>query len=361
MELKTPLYDCHIKYGGKMVPFAGYSLPVQYATGLVTEHNTVREAAGLFDVSHMSEIFVEGEDALKFVNMVFSNDFTKMESGRVRYAVMMNDNGGIVDDMVLYKESDKKFIVVGNGANREKDVNWIKSKHTGNVTINDLSDNYAQMAIQGPKSREIVAKLVDESQIPGKYYSFLHGSVAGKTAVISQTGYTGEHGYEIYTAPEDACCVWEELMEAGKEYGIIPCGLGSRDTLRLEASMPLYGHEMSDVINPLEAGLAFGVKMNKEDFVGKKALEAIGDSCRTRVGIKVTGKGIAREDCEILVDGKAIGFTTSGTHAPYLGYPVAMGYVQNEYAALGTQITINIRGRMVEAEIIPMPFYTKVK
>jgi len=360
MELKTPLYDAHIKYGGKMVPFAGYCLPVQYA-GLVSEHNAVRNSAGIFDVSHMSEIFIEGEDALAFVNMVFSNDFTKMEQGRVRYAVMMNDKGGIVDDMVLYKESDEKFIVVGNGANREKDVNWIKSKQTGNVSVEDLSDNYAQMAIQGPKSREILAKLTNESQIPGKYYSFLHGTVAGKKAIISQTGYTGEHGYEIYVAPEAALEVWESFMDAGKEYGIVICGLGARDTLRLEASMPLYGHEMSDEITPLEAGLSFAVKMNKADFIGKEALEKIGDTGKCRVGIKVTGKGIAREENEILVDGKAVGFTTSGTHAPYLGYPVAMGYVQNEYSAVGTQIVINVRGRMVEAEIIDMPFYTKAK
>ena len=358
MELRTPFYDNHIKYGGKMVPFAGYSLPIQYV-GLVVEHNAVRQAAGIFDVSHMSEIFIEGEDALSFVNLVFSNDFTNMESGRVRYAVMMNDNGGIVDDMVLYKESDKKFIVVGNGANREKDVNWIKSKHTGNVEINDLSDNYAQLAIQGPKSRAIVAKVVEEGHIPAKYYSFLHGKVAGKEAIISQTGYTGEHGYEIYVAPEVACEVWEALMEAGKEEGLVPCGLGSRDTLRLEAAMPLYGHEMSDEINPLEAGLAFAVKLKKENFVGKKALEAIGDTGRCRVGIKVTGKGIARENNEILVDGNVVGVTTSGTHAPYLGYPIAMGYIQNEYAEVGTKIVINVRGRMVEAEIAPMPFYKK--
>ena len=359
MELKTPLYDCHIKYGGKMVPFAGYSLPVQYATGLVAEHKAVRETAGIFDVSHMTEIFIEGEDALKFVNFVFSNDFTKMEPGRVRYAVMMNDDGGIVDDMVLYKESDEKFIVVGNGANREKDVNWIKSKHTGNVTISDLSDNYAQIALQGPESKAILAKLAEEKDIPGKYYSFLHGKAAGKQAVISQTGYTGEHGYEIYVAPGDACEVWEALIEAGKEYGLVLCGLGARDTLRLEASMPLYGHEMSDEINPLEAGLNFAVKMAKENFVGKASLESIGDTGKCRVGIKITGKGIARENSEILIEGNVVGITTSGTHAPYLGYPIAMGYIQNEYANVGTQIVINVRGRMVEAEIVEMPFYAK--
>ncbi|MDL2248853.1 glycine cleavage system aminomethyltransferase GcvT [Tyzzerella sp. OttesenSCG-928-J15] len=358
MELRTPLYECHIKLGGKMVPFAGYSLPVQYS-GLIAEHNAVRNAAGLFDVSHMTEIFIEGKDALKCVNYIFSNDFTKMESGKVRYSVMMNDNGGIVDDMVLYKAGDEKFIVVGNGANRQKDFDWIKQNQTGDVTISDLTDYYAQMAIQGPNSKSVLLKLVSEEDIPEKYYSYKQGKIMGKNALISQTGYTGEHGYEIYVNPDDAVEIWEGLLEAGEDLGLIPCGLGARDTLRLEAGMPLYGHEMSDEINPVEAGLKFAVKMQKDDFVGKAALSEIGDSGRTRVGIKITGKGIAREDSDILVNGEVVGKTTSGTHAPYLGYPIAMGYVKNEHSQVGTAIVINVRGRMIEAEIVEMPFYSK--
>lgn len=360
MELKTPLYECHVKHGGKLVPFAGYSLPVQYE-GLIKEHMTVRQAAGLFDVSHMTEIFVKGKDALKNVNMLFSNDFTKMDVGRVRYATMCNEQGGIVDDMVLYKESDEEFMVVGNGANHEKDVNWIKARAFGDVVVEDRTSSYAQIALQGPKSREILAKLTKESDIPGKYYSFIHGQVMGKDCIISQTGYTGEHGYEIYTKPEDACGIWEGLLEAGAAEGIASCGLGARDTLRLEAAMPLYGHEMTDEISPLEAGLGFAVKMDKEDFIGKKAIEAMGDTGRERVGIKVTGRGIARELNDILVDGKKVGFTTSGTHAPFLGYPIAMGYVEHAYAAVGTKLVIDVRGRMVEAEVVPMPFYKKEK
>ncbi|NLV86278.1 MAG: glycine cleavage system aminomethyltransferase GcvT, partial [Clostridiales bacterium] len=298
MDLKTPFYDCHVKYGARIVSFAGHSLPVQYE-GVIKEHMAVRQAAGLFDVSHMTEIFIKGRDALKNINMIFTNDFTKMDTGRVRYTVMCNENGGIVDDMVIYKEGDEEYVVVGNGANRSKDVSWIKSRAFGDVEIEDRSDSYAQLALQGPKSGEILSKLVGENDIPEKYYSFLHGKILGKDCIISQTGYTGEKGYEIYIKPKDAEEVWEGLLEAGQEHGLIPCGLGARDTLRLEASMPLYGHETTDNINPIEAGLGFVVKMQKDDFIGKKALEALETPKRKRVGIKITGKGIAREESKI--------------------------------------------------------------
>ena len=363
MELKTPLYDCHVKYGGKIVPFAGYLLPVQYKEGLIKEHNNVRTKCGLFDVSHMSEIFVEGKDALKNIQMIFPNDYCSAVVGQIKYTPMLNDNGGIVDDMIIYKFADDKYLIVGNGANRHQDFQWIKSKEFGDVNIHDDSDEYAQVALQGPASTDVLKKLMKEEDIPAKYYTFVEKvDVAGMECIVSQTGYTGEMGYEIYIKAENATKLWEALMEAGEEYGIMPCGLGARDTLRLEASMPLYGHEMSDDISPILAGLKWAVKLNKEeDFVGKQAILAAPEFTQKLVGLKITGKGIAREHNDILVDGKKVGETTSGTHAPFLGYPIAMAYLDKEYAEEGTKVIISVRGRDVEAEVIKMPFYKRSK
>jgi len=359
MELKTPLYDCHVKYGGKIVPFAGFLLPVQYTEGLVKEHNTVRGKCGLFDVSHMSEMYVEGNDALLNMQKIFPNDFSVMNIGQIKYTTMLNENGGIIDDMIVYKFSDTQFMIVGNGANRQKDHDWIKSHVTGDCEFVNRSDEYAQIAIQGPNSAEVLKKLTKEENIPVKYYYFLEGEVAGIQCIISQTGYTGELGYELYCAPDKAIDLWEAIMDAGKDFGLIPCGLGARDTLRLEAGMVLYGHEMSDDITPLEAKLGWSVKLNKDDFIGKAKLEERKDSNRTLASFKITGKGIVREGNDMLIDGKKIGFSTSGTHAPYLGYPIAMGYIEKEYSEVGTKVVFNVRGRDVEAEIVKAPFYKR--
>ena len=361
MDLKTSLYDCHVKYGGKIVPFAGFLLPVQYESGLMKEHLATREKCGLFDVSHMSELFVEGKDAIANLQKIFPNDFSVMNDGQIKYSTMLNENGGIIDDMVIYKFSDTKFMIVGNGANREKDHEWIKSHIFGECTYTNRSDEYAQIAVQGPNSPMILKKLTDEASIPVKYYYFLEGKVAGIDCIISQTGYTGEMGYELYCTPDKAPDLWEALMEAGREYGILPCGLGARDTLRLEASMVLYGHEMNDDITPLEANLNFSVKMNKDDFIGKAALEKRMDSTRTLACFKVTGKGIVRENCDMFLDGKKIGFSTSGTHSPYFGYPVAMGYIEKAHSEIGTKVVFDVRGREVEAEIVKSPFYKRNK
>jgi len=359
MQLKTPFYECHLKHKGKMVEFAGHLLPVQYEQGVIKEHLAVRQKCGLFDVSHMTELFLEGEDALKNIQKIFPNDFSEAKVGQVKYTTMLNENGGIVDDMVIYKFSDTKYMVVGNGANHEKDYNWIKSHLSGNCTLTDRTRDYAQLALQGPNSTEILKKLTAESNIPAKYYTFLEGKIAGMDCIISQTGYTGEMGYELYTVPENAVKLWDALMEAGQDFGLIPCGLGARDTLRLEAAMPLYGHELTDDITPLEAKLNFSVKLHKEDFIGKAALEKRMDSPRVLAGFKVTGKGIVREQNEMFVDGQKVGFSTSGTHAPYFGYPIALGYIDKRYSAIGTKVIFNVRGREVEAEVTEIPFYKR--
>lgn len=360
MELKTPLYDCHVACKGKIVPFAGYLLPVQYESGVIAEHMAVRTKAGLFDVSHMGETLFCGKDALANIQRLVTNDCTGMVDGQARYSPMCNDAGGVVDDLIVYRMSEEKYMIVVNAANRHKDVQWMKAHLFGDVIFQDISDEMAQIALQGPKSLEILQKLTPQESIPTKYYSCVeHGSVAGIPCIVSKTGYTGENGFELYCAPKDAPALWDILLKAGKEFGLIPCGLGARDTLRLEAAMPLYGHEMDDEITPLETGLGFAVKMQKEDFIGKKAIEQKGIPALKRVGIQMTGRGIAREHCDVYAGEKLIGHTTSGTFCPFLGYAVAMALIEADSAALDDTVQIDIRGKKVEAKIVKLPFYKK--
>ena len=359
-ELRTPLYDTHVKYKGKIVPFAGYLLPVQYDTGVIAEHMAVRTKCGLFDVSHMGEIICRGSDAQKNLNMILTNDYTVMADGQARYSPMCNEDGGVVDDLIVYKVRDNCYFIVVNAANKDKDFQWMKAHQFGDAEFEDISDRVAQLALQGPKAMEILRKLAKEEDIPEKYYTCLFDRMIGNiTCIISKTGYTGEDGGEIYLAPEDAPAMWEMLMEAGQEEGLIPCGLGARDTLRLEASMPLYGHEMDDTISPKEAGLGIFVKMDKEDFIGKQALVDKGPLTRRRIGLKVTGRGIIREHQAVYADGRQIGITTSGTHCPYLGYPVAMALVDVGYKEPGTVLEVEVRGRRVAAEVVKLPFYKR--
>ena len=360
MELKTPLYDVHVKEGGKIVPFAGYLLPVQYGTGVIKEHMAVRQACGLFDVSHMGEITFKGETALATLNHILTNDFTNMNVGRVRYSVMCNENGGCVDDLIVYKFADDYYFVVVNASNRHKDFEHMKKNILPGTQIEDISDSLAQVALQGPKAFDIISKLLPAEDIPMKNYTAVeHVTINGMECMISFTGYTGEAGYEIYTPKENAEKLWWTLREAGEEFGLIPCGLGARDTLRLEAAMPLYGHEMDDEISPLETGLNFGVKMNKEEFIGKKGMEERGEPKITRVGLKVTGKGIVREHVDIAKEGNVIGHTTSGTFLPYLKGAYAMALVPKEYAEPGTELTALVRGRQIACAVTALPFYRR--
>lgn len=358
-ELKTPLYEAHVKAGGKIVPFGGYLLPVQYS-GVIDEHMAVRTKAGLFDVSHMGEVMCTGKDALANLQMILTNDFTNMVDGQARYSVMCNENGGTVDDLIVYKYKDECYFIVVNAANKDKDYQWMLDHQFGEVKFEDISGSVAQLALQGPKAMEILRKLTTEENIPEKYYhAVFNAEVAGMKCIVSKTGYTGEDGVEIYLSSEEAEKMWDALLEAGKEEGLIPCGLGARDTLRLEAAMPLYGHEMDDEVTPLETGLKFAVKMKKDDFIGKKALEEKGDITRKRVGLKVTGRGIVREHAEVYADDKLIGMTTSGTHCPFLGYPIAMALLDVDHTEIGTKVTVIVRGRKIEAEIVALPFYKR--
>jgi aminomethyltransferase len=364
LEKKTPLFQWHESHGGKIVPFAGFLLPVQYE-GVIAEHNAVRTRAGLFDVSHMGEFVLKGPGALAALQRILTNDFTGMAIGRVRYTLMCDESGGVIDDMVVCKMAEDRYFLVVNAANRDKDAAWIRACLAGahivgageSVSFEDISDSIAQIALQGPVAPAILASL--STTIPQKYYTLIEkGNVAGIPCIVSRTGYTGEPGYELYCAPADAVALWEKLLEAGK--GLVPCGLGARDTLRLEAAMPLYGHEMDETVNPFEAGLSFAVKMEKPDFVGRAALAAIratGKTARIRVGLKVVGRGIIREHEGLFLGGKPVGKTTSGTFCPFLKESLAMALLDAEAPAPGTVVEADVRGRMIPAEVCALPFY----
>ena len=361
MELKrTPLYEAHLRCGGKMVEFGGFEMPVQYKTGVIKEHMAVRTACGLFDVSHMGEVLLEGPDAVKNLNRLLTNDYTVMENGQARYSPMCNEQGGTVDDLIVYRVSDDHYFVVVNASNREKDVAWIKAHLEGSVTAEDVSDSYGQIALQGPLAEKILKKLTADENIPRKnYYACWDRDVGGIRCIVSRTGYTGSDGFELYTDAKETEKLWDLLLEAGKDEGLIPCGLGARDTLRLEAGMPLYGHELSDTISPLTSGLGYFVKMDKPYFIGKKAMEEAGAPTQCRVGLKAIGRGIPREHQDVYDGDRLIGHTTSGTHCPYVGYPASMAIVDIAYKTPGTHVEVDVRGRRVEAEVVKLPFYKK--
>ena len=357
MERKTPLYDVHVALGGKMAPFAGYLLPVRYK-GIIEEHMATRNQAGLFDVSHMGELLLSGPGAMQTLGHICSNDFTGLAPGRVRYSPMLNHEGGVIDDLLVYCLDEERFWLVVNACNRTKDFEWILNNLAGEATLEDVSDTIGQIALQGPASAEIIGKLTPEHMIPQKYYSFVEkAEVGGIPCLLSRTGYTGSFGYELYCSAVDTPALWQRLMEAGTGLGLTPCGLGARDTLRLEASMPLFGHEMCGETTPLEAGLDFAVKLGKPGFIGKEALLKQGEPARVRAGLKITGRGIAREECAVFAGEKQVGVVTSGTHLPYMGGAYAMALLERAYTVPGTEVIVDVRGRKVEAQVVPMPFY----
>ncbi len=358
MELKTPLYENHVNHNGKIVPFAGYLLPVQYEKGIIAEHMAVRTECGLFDVSHMGEILCSGPDAEKNPEYILPNKIGGMYDGQVKYMPMCNEEGGIVDDLLVYKVKDNSYLLVVNASNIDKDYAWFLAHQFGDVEFKNISAEVGQIAIQGPKAIDVMKKLMPEEALPSKYYTARYdGCIDGMKFVISRTGYTGERGYEIYMAAEDTPKMWELLLETGKEEGLICCGLGARDTLRLEAGLPLYGHEMTDDISPLETSLDFFVKMEKGDFIGKEALIAKGEPTKKRIGLKVTGRGIVREHCDVFVGDKKIGETTSGTKLPYLNAAYAMAIIDAEYTEYGTEVEVDVRGRRIPAEVMTYNFY----
>lgn len=358
MDKKTPLYDRHVALGGKMVPFGGYIMPVQYGKGIIAEHMAVREKAGLFDVSHMGEVIFEGPGALASLNHLITNDYTSLAVGRVRYGVMCREDGGCLDDLIVYRLGEEKYLVVVNAANHDRDAAHMRENLLADTEFTDISEETGLLALQGPASRVILEKIA-EGTLPEKYYSFTeHVMICGADCMVSRTGYTGEFGYEIFCPADKAGEIWDAILAAGEGEGLLPCGLGARDTLRLEAAMPLYGHEMDETVNPLETGLDFGVKMNKPEFIGKAGIEAH-PVTRERIGLKVTGRGIIREGEDVYLGGEKIGRTTSGTFCPYLKGACAMALVEKGKAAPGAHVSADVRGRMIEAEVVPLPFYKR--
>ncbi len=360
MGLKTPLYRAHVSAKGRMVDFAGFTLPVQYC-GVIAEHMAVRTKAGLFDVSHMGEILCTGKDALANLQYMLTNDFSNMTNDQARYSPMCNENGGTVDDLIVYKRDKNDYFIVVNAANKDKDYEWMLTHQFGDVAFTDISDKVAQIALQGPKAIDILRRVADGKRIPEKYYTAVFdGNIAGINCIISRTGYTGEDGVEIYLDLDDAEKLWNLLLEVGKEDGLIPCGLGARDTLRMEAAMPLYGHELNSEISPLECGLRFAVKMVKDDFIGKTAMLHNEKNKRVRIGLKAIGRGIMRENAPVYLEDTIIGHTTSGTHFPFMGYSGAMALLETD-CAIGTVVEVMARNGKMKAEIVSLPFYKRTK
>ena len=361
---KTPLNAAHRELGGKMVDFGGWDMPVQYTAGVIEEHMATRTRAGLFDVSHMGEIWVEGEDAIPFVNRLTTNDVTKLVDGQAHYSALTNENGGVVDDLLVYRFDVNKLLLVVNAGTTEKDWEWITShKKDENVTLTNASADYCQIAIQGPKAIEILEKLTDTDLDEIKYYHFTMGYVDGVESIISRTGYTGEDGFEVYANQKYARQLWDKLLETGKDDGILPCGLAARNTLRLESAMSLYGHELGDDITPLEANLGWITKLQKGDFVGSEALAKKKETGITRrlVGFEMTQPGIARDGYDVYIDDKLVGSVTSGSPAPFLKKNIGLAFLPTEFAKEGQEIKIDVRGKHLSAVVVPTPFYKRQK
>jgi aminomethyltransferase len=371
---KTSLNTVHRRLGAKMVNFGGWDMPVEYPAtgGLIAEHKAVRSSVGVFDVSHMGDIRIgtgrASGGALAAVQHLSMNDASKLAMGQAHYSAMLYPEGTFVDDVIVHRLGEDDYLLVINAGTREKDVNWVREQTKGfDCTVEDLSDAYTQLAIQGPRAQELLQKLTDANLGVIKNYWFTHGTVCGlKNTLIARTGYTGEDGFEIYV-PSDAATsemVWNKVMEAGREFGIIPCGLGARNTLRLEAKMALYGHEISDKINVWEAGLDRYCKLEKGDFIGRAALERAKAAGlrRALVGLEMVDRGIARDEyCCCNEKGEAIGVITSGSPSPTLGKNIALAYVPPSMTALGTPIYVQIRTQKCKAQVVATPFYKRPK
>lgn len=358
---KVALNDIHEKLGAKMIPFAGYNMPVRYSSD-IEEHKCVREKVGVFDVSHMGEFFIEGPDALDLIQKITSNDASKLEVGKAQYSCFPNATGGIVDDLIVYKLAEEKYMLVVNASNIDKDWNWVEQHKTGNVTTSNQSDDYSLLAVQGPKSAETLQKITDVNLDEIKFYTFNQGSIGGvNDVIISATGYTGEKGFELYVKNEDAETLWNKVFEAGEEFGIQPIGLGARDTLRLEMGYCLYGNDIDETTSPLEAGLGWITKFTK-DFVNHEALAQQKEAgvSKKLVAFKLTDKGIPRNGYDILNDQEEkIGHVTSGTMSPSMGIGIGMGYVNVGYHTADSEILIAVRNRKLKATVVKAPIYKK--
>jgi aminomethyltransferase len=367
---KTALNAVHRQMGAKMVEFNGWDMPVEYpsAGGIVAEHNAVRTGVGIFDVSHMGDIRLAGPEALAAVQHISMNDASRLAVGQAQYSALLYPQGTFVDDVIVHRLGEDEYLLVINAGTREKDFNWVRD-NTGqfNCKLENLSDDFTQIAIQGPKGASLLQKLTDTDLTAVKFYWVARGTVCGlKDVLIARTGYTGEDGFEIYIPADEATSarVWNEILQAGKEFGVVPCGLGARNTLRLEAKLPLYGHEISDAINVWEAGLDRFCKMEKPEFIGRDALEKAKANGlqRTLVGLEMIERGIARDGYKVLEDdGREIGYVTSGSPAPFLKKNIALAYVPPEFANVGSTVKVEIRGQGVKAQVAPTPFYKRPK
>jgi len=361
MPEKTALYDVHASLGAKIVEFGGFLMPVQYA-GIVQEHRRVRASVGVFDISHMGEFLVRGADAEQFLNYMTTNNVGTLQPGQAQYTVMCYPEGGIVDDLLVYKYPDY-FMLVVNAANITKDWDWLQKNQSGQVELEDASRDISLIAVQGPDAPDVVKQLASRELEQVKYYHFTEGEVAGVRATISRTGYTGEPGFELYVPPDAAGQVWEAVLQAGEPYDIEPIGLGARDTLRLEAGYCLYGNDIDETTTPIEAGLNWLVKLQKGEFIGRSVLRKVKETgpARTLVGFELVSRGIPRHDYPIVFSGNPIGRVTSGTQSPMLQKGIGLGYVDVAYANEGTTFNVRIRDREIPAKVVDLPFYDSRK
>jgi aminomethyltransferase len=365
-ELKrTPLFEVYKEYGGKTIDFGGWELPVQFSS-IKEEHEAVRTRAGLFDVSHMGEVIVTGSDSLNYLQKMLTNDISKIKTGGAQYNAMCYENGGTVDDLLVYKLEDNHYLLVVNASNIDKDYKWLEDHLEGNVTIDNLSEKMAQLALQGPVAEKVLQKLAGDSDLSGiGFFKFQQEvKLNGKVALVSRTGYTGEDGFEVYCDSSDAVELWKAILSAGEEEGVIPCGLGARDTLRFEATLALYGQELSPEITPLEAGIGFAVKLNKEaDFIGKEALKQQKEKGASRklVGIEMIDRGIPRHGYPVYKGEELIGEVTTGTQSPSLKKNIGLVLIKNEHAVLESELEVEIRGKRLKAKVVSTPFYKREK
>lgn len=359
---RTAFYDLHLAAGAKIVPFAGFEMPVLYR-GIVAEHTAVRERVGVFDVSHMGEVLVTGPNALNFVQKITVNDASTLTVGQAQYSAMCRPDGGIVDDLLVYYRGPENYLLVINGANIDKDFAWMEQNAIEGATLINASDDYSLLAIQGPKSLETLQKLTSTNLSTIEYYHFVEGEIAGVPAIISRTGYTGELGFEIYFSSDrqQSEQVWQAVMEAGAEFGIEPTGLGARDTLRLEMGYCLYGNDITDNTNTIEAGLGWITKLEKGEFNGREVLAAVkaAKPSRKLIAFQMNERAIPRQHYKIAADGREIGEVTSGTSSPTLGQGIGMGYVESPFAKVGTEIAVVIRDKQVPATVVKLPFVKK--
>jgi aminomethyltransferase len=351
---RTPLYEEHVAAGAKIVDFVGWAMPMFYR-GIISEHRLVRRAVGLFDVSHMGEFVLTGRDALASLDRIVTNRVDALAEGRAQLSLIVNESGGILDDLLVYRLPGRYMLVV-NAANREKDLAWVRDRVRGDTRVSDVTDETALVAVQGPVAESVMRVIVDADIAALPYYHAAEMKVAGREALVSRTGYTGEDGFEIYSAPDDAAAVWGALLEAGRPAGIEPVGLGARDTLRLEMGYALYGHEMDETRTPVESGLLWITRLDKGDFIGRDAIvRRKEEGPRERlIGFELTERGVPRKDQRIMSDGEAVGVVTSGSYSPSLDRGIGLGYVPPD---TGDAVTIDVRGKGVSARIVGLPFY----